>query len=282
MGTCCSSQKVPKSGGTQLQTIDSNRMYGYEYLRRELYWINMLTGETGTMTMTVNFSFRNKSVWIQLPSSSLLFTGGFTVVNLKDLNAPGRTVSNEVTEISGEFKSQDLTSMTNPRFCHGLALFSNKVYAFSGFQSQDKLTSSCEVFEIATKVWRPVADIITATAQINPIVFGNLIYMLGGYNSLQKIQIFNPSTESWATSPLKLPYPHTGVACFQIDSGQGIIYFAQNCKLYAYAPEQNSLRELTDLRDDVKCFDGPCAYRNGKLYVSSTVGLPNRYDININ
>jgi hypothetical protein len=236
-------------------------MYSYSAQSNELCWVNLTDKIMGKMLMPIDFKFKLKSVWCELATGSLLFTGG---------NIPA---SKEVWELSGEFLYARRGDMISERSAHGLVLHGNLVYAISGVLSEEDKNPTCEVFDPEANLWTALSPIPHPTANITPVVLDRtkMLYVIGGYESNHLVQTYNIPDNIWSTISVKLPSnPLGGRPCFKPHGIESTyVLFVTGKLLSKYDPETRQVSSEDTLDKEVDCFFGPCVYVGDTLFCAS-------------
>ena len=77
------------------------------------------------------------------------------------------------------------------------------LYAIGGHDGP-MVRRSVEKFDVTSKQWTPVADMILARRNAGVIAHEGLLYVVGGDDgttNLSSVEIYNPSTNTWAMLP---------------------------------------------------------------------------------
>jgi N-acetylneuraminic acid mutarotase len=211
--------------------------------------------------MPIDFKFKVKSVWCQIPDGHLLFTGG-------DL-----PTSKEVWDISEEFLYVKRRDMISSRCEHGLAMHEGRVYAISGQQTEDNRTPHCEVFDPNKNEWTALSPIPNPTAQFTPVVLETkTLYVIGGSESTHLVQIYSIEDDTWSVVSIKHPVTLVGkMPCFKTHGIETtFVMFVQGMHLYKFDPVSAGISLEEVLEKEVECDCGPCVLVGDTLFCAST------------
>lgn len=153
----------------------------------------------------------------------------------------------------------------------------NKIYSISGYGSG--FLTDCRRYDVSSNTWSTVANIPTATWMSSAVSYGGKIYVFGGENATNLLQIYNISTNSWSSgASLPVALKHAQVA---LDPVNGAVYLmggvnSSNVALsdvYKYNISTNSWSALVTNIPAARTQSG-ITYLNGYIYL---IGGKNSY-----
>ena len=77
-----------------------------------------------------------------------------------------------------------------------------ELYALGGFDGARRLRT-CEKYDIKTKKWEPIADMMTPRSNFSAVVVEDTIMAIGGFNGFstsELVECYDPDTNSWCSS----------------------------------------------------------------------------------
>ncbi|UZO82526.1 malectin domain-containing carbohydrate-binding protein [Aquimarina sp. ERC-38] len=171
-------------------------------------------GEVGAMTALIKEFEANVSdgildidftAEVDLPKlSALELFGDGSVINTKDDNCAWNNLANGPLE---KLESQS-------------AKVNGKLYTFSGFLDNLKITNATEIFDPKTNTWSKGAPIPVSVTHAGKAVVGQDIWIIAGFignhpgTATDKVQIYNTQKDTWTEGP-SLPNPRgSGAAAY--------------------------------------------------------------------
>mmetsp|Transcript_1672 Transcript_1672/g.3584 ORF Transcript_1672/g.3584 Transcript_1672/m.3584 type:complete len:367 (-) Transcript_1672:31-1131(-) len=249
-------------------------LFSYEPGTTKLHQVNLLTGEAKVYSLAK--VLRWYMCWVEVPSSSLMFTGGFEEnVHCKDAFT---------VDLRRDFSVIEKTPMLNPRKKHHCVYLDGYVYAIGGFK-----TSSCERHCVAENVWENIPDLPHVTFRHTAVAMRDSIYVMGGYtviaaeykiDSCSSIQVFNVQDFEWSLLELSLPYPDSYMPCFKLPEFNESIFFLSEGSIFNFDTSSSTIKQVKAIDDnEVHSFFGSSYYVEGKLYVSDIEGPVNVVEV---
>lgn len=112
--------------------------------------------------------------------------------------------------IKNEWRMGPAMSMLRSRV--GVAVLHNKLYAFGGFNGQERL-STVEVYDPDTQTWEQGKTMMCKRSAVGVASLDEYIYVCGGYDgitSLSTVEQFCPRTDSWRKVASMMKYRSAG------------------------------------------------------------------------
>lgn len=169
--------------------------------------------------------------------------------------------------IKNEWRMGPAMSMLRSRV--GVAVLHNKLYAFGGFNGQERL-STVEVYDPDTKTWTQGKTMMCKRSAVGVASLDEFIYVCGGYDgitSLSTVEQFCPKTDSWRkVSPMMKYRSAGGVSAlrgfvYALGGHDGLSIFDS---VERYDPRTDSWTKVKSMTSR-RCRLG-VATLNGKLY----------------
>lgn len=107
-------------------------------------------------------------------------------------------------------KWSDAVQLSSPRSEHASVLLNGYIYVLGGVLNPGIISSSCERYNIKTKQWESIAPLAEPRCLMAVVTIGtDSILVLGGWNdsTLDSIEEYRPSTNTWRTCTWTLPQP---------------------------------------------------------------------------
>jgi hypothetical protein len=151
------------------------------------------------------------------PLVQACFANGAAVLNGRIFAVGGTSGRNVV----GRVDSLDLSSgvwervgdLNVPRYFHGVAVVSGKIYVLGGYESNRKHTSKVEVYDSTTKKWSVITSLPRERDRVAAVALGQKIYLIGGMGkgNLDTVDVYDVTADRWHEGP-KIPEPAHGVS----------------------------------------------------------------------
>jgi kelch-like protein 18 len=119
-----------------------------------------------------------------------------------------------------EWRMGEAMSMLRSRV--GVAVLNGKLYAFGGFNGQERL-STVEVYDKETKTWSQGKTMMNKRSAVGVATLENYIYVVGGYDgvsSLSTVEKYCSTTNTWKKVASMMKYRSAG----GVASLRGFIY----------------------------------------------------------
>jgi hypothetical protein len=101
--------------------------------------------------------------------------------------------------------------MINARYAHCAIQMGQALFVIGGRQygsDENGLLSACECFDFSSKKWKAVPSMQFPRAAATVVLYGEHIYVLGGYsgnsNRTRAIESYSPGDSSWRKLPFSL------------------------------------------------------------------------------
>lgn len=223
----------------------------------ELYLYDVKSEKSVKLVVEESIKFCNNAGWCSLPNVDLFYCGGF------DNNG----YSNRSLILSlPDLKLRNLPNMRNAREGHAICYYSGGVYVFGGYNGSR--LSYCEKFDIEKDCWVNLPCMSEARYCFTSAISDSKIY-IGGGNSTNTIEIFDPHTSSFSLLTVKLPYNNQYTI---LSSLKDTILIFQREKLSAYEPSRNEVVELAEISDESWWSNMNPVEFEGCLYILSSSG----------
>jgi hypothetical protein len=104
-----------------------------------------------------------------------------------------------------------LPDMINARYAHSAIMLDQTLFVIGGRQygtDENGLLSACEAFDLGSKKWKAIPSMQFPRAAATVVVYGEHIYVLGGYsgsnNRTRAIESYSAGDSSWRRLPYSL------------------------------------------------------------------------------
>lgn len=157
----------------------------------------------------------------------------------------------------------DLPPMPTARFDLTAVAIDNLVYAIGGYNRG--ALDVFEAYDTQARQWTKLAPMPTARYALQALVIGGKIFAIGGRTATYAtdvIEVFDPKTGQWSTSPMRVPEPIAGFGATMVE---GNLHVVKYDKHFAYDFKTGKWR--TDLPPMPTSRHGlRLAYIDGLLY----------------
>ena len=124
-----------------------------------------------------------------------------------------------------------LAPMPTKRFDLAAVAVGDTIYTMGGYD--DRETSSVEAYDTRQDRWSKLPPMPTARYALQAVLVDGSLWAMGGHNEqgvTDVIEVFDPLTQRWSRSDVKLPEPLAG---FGAVVGDGVLHIAKYDKHYA-------------------------------------------------
>lgn len=226
------------------------RTYSYVHSAGFLSWTNLATGTRSSCI--VSKAFRVGSCWVELPSLSLLITGGSEGLN-----------EAWIIDVLRQFAVIGKPAMLYDHSQHSSVFSNGKVYVISG-----EFVKKCERYDCNAEKWEAIPDIPVPVYCHTAVAAHQSIFVFGG-EGRKLIQELKLASMDWLILDTRLPYVDYHIPCFVNQSRPDSIFFVSEKGLYEFDIVSTDIVMRKSLGSTVESWYGQSHYVYGTLYCSS-------------
>ena len=207
---------------------------GMDNEARPIDRIDRFDPENGILQTLANLPFALHHPAVAALGETIYIAGGFSF-------APGddkRQLEEEVRAFAFNARTgilREVASLPEPKSAFELVAHNGFLYAIGGQDGNFRSMNTVERYDPERNMWEPVAPLVFPGNHLTAFSDGSRIFALGGrvyqntpheivVRNYDAIQIYDPETNQWRLSPIKMPRGKSGHAGVMISNRFIIVY----------------------------------------------------------